>query len=235
MNWPLAREVLRELDREQFAAVMEVMAVACMGNPFDEICEPMDGGGLRFRFSERYLMVLDAIETLRQETGAKSVLDAGCWQGHLAMELAQRGFRVAGVDLADAGVIRARGRVGWLRPEHQANILGFWTGWIHEVLPTLGQFDIVVAQEVLEHVPDELVTPTCQALRDAAKVAIVVTVPAWDDGWPLHFQVFTPEALEGCLARPGWQTSVTPGRYLLAVGRRSEEISEGTLPPGGAG
>jgi SAM-dependent methyltransferase len=41
----------------------------------------------------------DLVETLLQESGGTRVLDAGCGTGRVAIELAQRGFSVVGVDV----------------------------------------------------------------------------------------------------------------------------------------
>lgn len=46
----------------------------------------------------------DLVETLLRPTGGRSVLDAGCGTGRVAIELAARGFTVAGLD-ADAEML----------------------------------------------------------------------------------------------------------------------------------
>jgi SAM-dependent methyltransferase len=48
----------------------------------------------------------DLVETLLSESGGTRVLDAGCGTGRVAIELAQRGFSVTGVD-ADAAMLTA--------------------------------------------------------------------------------------------------------------------------------
>lgn len=48
----------------------------------------------------------DLIESILHESGGRSVLDAGCGTGRVAIELANRGFSVTGVD-ADAGMLAA--------------------------------------------------------------------------------------------------------------------------------
>jgi SAM-dependent methyltransferase len=48
----------------------------------------------------------DLVEALLRESGGTRVLDAGCGTGRVAIELAQRGFSVVGVD-ADAGMLAA--------------------------------------------------------------------------------------------------------------------------------
>jgi SAM-dependent methyltransferase len=48
----------------------------------------------------------DLVESLLQESGGRSVLDAGCGTGRVAIALAERGVSVVGVD-ADAGMLSA--------------------------------------------------------------------------------------------------------------------------------
>jgi SAM-dependent methyltransferase len=48
----------------------------------------------------------DLVESILAESGGHSILDAGCGTGRVAIELANRGFVVAGVD-ADAGMLAA--------------------------------------------------------------------------------------------------------------------------------
>jgi SAM-dependent methyltransferase len=46
----------------------------------------------------------DLVDTLLRESGGTRVLDAGCGTGRVAIELAARGYRVAGVDV-DSGML----------------------------------------------------------------------------------------------------------------------------------
>ncbi|MCX2929534.1 class I SAM-dependent methyltransferase [Mycobacterium sp. CVI_P3] len=48
----------------------------------------------------------DLVEALLHESGGRSVLDAGCGTGRVAIELANRGVSVVGID-ADAGMLAA--------------------------------------------------------------------------------------------------------------------------------
>lgn len=48
----------------------------------------------------------DLVESILRESGGTSVLDAGCGTGRVAIELANRGYSVAGVD-SDAGMLAA--------------------------------------------------------------------------------------------------------------------------------
>lgn len=50
----------------------------------------------------------DLVEALLTESGGQSVLDAGCGTGRVAIELARRGFAVAGIDADPEMLITAR-------------------------------------------------------------------------------------------------------------------------------
>mgnify|MGYP006318277501 FL=1 len=57
----------------------------------------------------------DLIESLLRESGGTRVLDAGCGTGRVAIELAARGFSVAGLDLDPAMLDAARAKAPTLR------------------------------------------------------------------------------------------------------------------------
>jgi SAM-dependent methyltransferase len=52
----------------------------------------------------------DLVEELLTESGGRSVLDAGCGTGRVAIELAHRGFAVVGVDADPAMLVTARAK-----------------------------------------------------------------------------------------------------------------------------
>ena len=78
-----------------------------------------------------------------------------------------------------------------LRTQDAADFLGFASGWAHEKVPNISRFDIIACQETLEHIPTAVLQQTCDAILGAARHAILITVPGWDDGWPLHLRVYT--------------------------------------------
>lgn len=68
----------------------------------------------------------DLVETLLRESGGTRVLDAGCGTGRVAIELADRGYSVVGVDVDPAMLSAARRK----RPE---------LPWVEADLTDLGQ------------------------------------------------------------------------------------------------
>jgi 2-polyprenyl-3-methyl-5-hydroxy-6-metoxy-1,4-benzoquinol methylase len=97
------------------------------------------------------------------------ILDLGCGSGWLSAILAQFG-PTTGVDLSDYAVKEASKRYPWVR-FYAANIMD-WNEGTH-----LGEFDIVVSQEVIEHVPDQLkyLNVAASFLRDGG--FILLTTP----------------------------------------------------------
>jgi len=205
LSVPEMRAAMEELPLESWATINNVIFVLHRANVFDEQWEAIPGGGIEYKFAPRYQIFLEQFEQeaarIREATGENrvSVLDVGCWQGTLICTLLQRGYRVAGTDIcAETGPV-VEERVAMLRPEHAARFIRFdregdrpvISGWAHRILRSLPPFDIVTCQETLEHVPTAVLQQTCDAILHRAIHAVLITVPGWDDGWPLHLRVFT--------------------------------------------
>ncbi len=79
----------------------------------------------------------------------KSILDVGCGGGILAEEFARDGAQVTGIDLSRASIDQAQrhARIGGLTIDYQV------ADAADMPLPA-ASFELVVASEVLEHVPD---------------------------------------------------------------------------------
>ncbi len=127
------------------------------------------------------------------------VLDAGCGSGRELDELARRG-RVAGVDVSDACVARARSRGH--ADVHRAAI---------EQLPFAdATFDLVTCLDVIEHTPDD--RATLAELRRVTRPGglLVVTVPAYPSLWSAHdvvnrhFRRYRPASLRAAAISAGW-------------------------------
>jgi 2-polyprenyl-3-methyl-5-hydroxy-6-metoxy-1,4-benzoquinol methylase len=109
-----------------------------------------------------------AVETPRG--GPARVLDVGCGEAHLTHELAQAGFRVIGIDVANEPL--RRGRARW--PELDLRLVPAHGDW-----PLAGgAFDLVWAGEVIEHVTDTLrfFSEARRVLRSRGTLAL--TTPA---------------------------------------------------------
>jgi len=94
------------------------------------------------------------------------VLEVGCCDGYVSRDLAARADWLVGVDIAGACVERCHA-LGLDNAE-------FVQGTIEELAADLGEFDLVVASEVLEHQrkPDEFLR-----LLSTLAPRVIVTVP----------------------------------------------------------
>ncbi|HUW11418.1 MAG TPA: methyltransferase domain-containing protein [Anaerolineae bacterium] len=205
LSVPDMRAAMEELPLDSWATLNNVIFVLHRGNVFDEQWEAIPGGGIEYKFGPRYQVFLEQFEQeaarIREATGWErlGVLDVGCWQGTLVCTLLQRNSFVAGIDICEEVGPIVEERVAMLKSEHAHAFLGFLSGWAHERLPIPRGalrhraciFDIVTCQETLEHVPTAVLQETCDAILGAARHAVLITVPGWDDGWPLHLRVFT--------------------------------------------
>jgi SAM-dependent methyltransferase len=120
------------------------------------------------------------------------LLDLGCGSGELARELAARGYRVTGCDIAPE-MLRAAARAG---RGHPVRWLELQPGW-RELPFAAGSLDAVVASSVLEYVRDPagVLAECARVLRPGG--ALLCTVPSvahpvrWAE-WPLRQAARTP-------------------------------------------
>jgi 2-polyprenyl-3-methyl-5-hydroxy-6-metoxy-1,4-benzoquinol methylase len=84
------------------------------------------------------------LTTWLREAGAVRVLDLGCGNGSLTIQLAKAGFAMTGVDASESGIRIARERSPGVECIH---------AWLEDPLPQdlWGRFDTVVSVEVIEH------------------------------------------------------------------------------------
>ena len=139
--------------------------------------------------------------------GARRVLDAGAGQGELIAELA-RAFpraRVSGSDVSEQSLADTRRR----SPETDLFLLDLADpDFKKRYEPQLGKYDLVVASEVIEHIPEEArAAHNLFSLLRKGGVAIV-TVPGGKmsrfDELIGHQRHYRPERLEELLTRAGF-------------------------------
>jgi SAM-dependent methyltransferase len=142
--------------------------------------------------------------------GAERVLDVGCMYGYLLEEAKARGVREAvGVELS-AGPAKAASAKG----------LDVFCGTIEALVEERrpSRFDLIVAQHVLEHVPDPAAFLTCARELVAPGGRLCVAVPNFDArarkvfreswGWyqvPVHLHHFGVNGLESALEKAGYR------------------------------
>lgn len=120
-----------------------------------------------------------------EEEKAKTVLDAGCADGILVTTLANRGYEATGVNLYKPSI-----EVANQRKEKYG--LGKAYFICDDILNVQGKWDAVVAQEIIEHIPDPV--------KLVKHLADLTT----DNGW---VYLTTPDgpALGGLGNKPNWE------------------------------
>ncbi len=114
---------------------------------------------------------------LPEDLNGAKILDAGCGPGVMSWELARRGARVVGVDLADELIEVARsGRNSGLDVLPQ-NAPVFRTGDMVEAAQE--GFDHVVAMDCFIHYPLRDTLTALRAMEGAVSGSIVLTVAPW--------------------------------------------------------
>jgi 2-polyprenyl-3-methyl-5-hydroxy-6-metoxy-1,4-benzoquinol methylase len=118
-----------------------------------------------FALRRRFLLEQTRAVVPRGDSAVR-VLDVGCGEAQLTHELAQAGFSVVGVDVAEEPLRRARA----IHPELDLRIIPAQGEW---PLPDAA-FDLVWAGEVLEHVTDTLafLSELRRVLRSGGTLAI---------------------------------------------------------------
>ena len=162
-----------------------------------------------------------ADECSRTPLDGKSALDVGCGAGLLAEPLARLGAKVIGVDASPEVIAVARGH---------AATMGLAIDYrVGDVEALEGQFDLVTAMEVIEHVADPAAFLKALAKRLASGGLLVMSTPN-ATGWSKllmitvgeglgriprgthHFDKFiAPERMKALLAEAGLKCLDTEG------------------------
>ena len=147
-----------------------------------------------------YLGVLDTVlklvtKSILGREGQAKVLDFGCGDGRLIVELLARSIFslqwVVGVDISERALAFAKAAT-WGNPKV------YFFSDVATAIQKVGKFDVVVAMEVLEHIPLEDLAGIVTQLRGALREDgwLIVSVPTTNI--PLnrkHYQHFTLSTL----------------------------------------
>jgi 2-polyprenyl-3-methyl-5-hydroxy-6-metoxy-1,4-benzoquinol methylase len=151
--------------------------------------------GWGFEYLALLNTVLELVEkSLQYGQRQMKVLDFGCGDGRLIAELVRKNpclGIVAGVDISERALTFAKAAT-WGNPRV------YFFSDIATAFQKIGQFDIVVAMEVLEHIPPENLSDIVAQLHNALieNGWLIVSVPT--DNIPLnrkHYQHFTLQTL----------------------------------------
>lgn len=121
----------------------------------------------RLRWGIKYLCLLRRLTEIIEELQPETMLDVGCGDGALITHVAPF-VKATGVDLSERATTFARAFAG-----DSAEIL------CQDAARIDREFDLVVAMEVLEHVPDDAVDGFLETLvaRTRSQGHILITVP----------------------------------------------------------
>ena len=113
--------------------------------------------------------VMGAIYRLVEQTGSRSVLDAGCGKGFVTRYLADQDptLRLTGVDVRQEAIAFAQ--------DNFPGVARFQTGSLYKLPFSDNSFDAVVCSEVLEYVHD--VDRALQELKRVSRRYVLITAP----------------------------------------------------------
>lgn len=171
-------------------------------------------------------MELRAVLSLARLAAQSRVLEVGCGSGELLRSLAGHSSLVVGVDLSPAGLGIARRKAAVARASAEA-------------LPFApGSFDIVVAQHLIEHLPEPglALREWRQVLRPRGRLVLITPNAAYPDPAhfedPTHVSLFTPASLRRELEGSGYRIEAIFTLFpYLGSGRigRAASIRVGSL------
>lgn len=155
------------------------------------------------RWSYEYLALVEKVTKTVLSLSPKLILDFGCGDGYLTLRLLHLNehVKVVGVDISDRALMFARAFCG------DSERAAFYHS-IGEIPQNLLPFDVVIAMEVLEHIPPDdlpnVVEQVWKALRHDGW--FVVSVPTTNIALsPKHYQHFSLNSLQ----------TVLGGRFIL--------------------
>lgn len=126
------------------------------------------GPGLERLRRSNFNILLNHLAALRPLTGLR-LLDVGSAHGWFMQEAARRGLLAKGIEpLADAAA------------EAKANGLDVIPGFFPQDLPEDGLFDVIVFNDVFEHLPDPSSAITAVEKRLAPRGQVVINLPCAD-------------------------------------------------------
>jgi ubiquinone/menaquinone biosynthesis C-methylase UbiE len=153
----------------------------------------------------------------RPEFAGKTVLDLGCGQGAMTVDVAQAGATVVGVDLDEERVEFARRNVALRHPD-LAERVSFECARL-ESLGFEERFDVALSKDTFEHVDD------MDSMLQALHRVLTPGGELWAGFSPLYFSPWGDHGRTGL--KVPWAHAVLPRRSVLraATRLRGEEIS----------
>jgi 2-polyprenyl-3-methyl-5-hydroxy-6-metoxy-1,4-benzoquinol methylase len=106
------------------------------------------------------------VELVKKLEGVSSICDLGCGNGHISGRLAALGYAVTGIDASESGIQIAR------RAYPGVEFVGALID--HELGTKLGQFDLVISSDVIEHLyrPADLLEAAFSLLKPGGQLLL---------------------------------------------------------------
>ena len=105
------------------------------------------------------------VELVQKLDGVRSICDLGCGNGHITGRLAALGYQVTGVDASESGIKIARRMYSGVE---------FVEAMIDRDLKNLGNFDLVISSDVIEHLyrPSDLLEAATSLLSPRGQILL---------------------------------------------------------------
>jgi len=102
------------------------------------------------------------------------VLELGCGEGHLAIELARKGVRVKGIDISAERIARANAMAAAEFHKHPGQAPEFIVADLNTITLPVSAYNVVVAHDALHHILylDRLVGEISSALKDKGRLIV---------------------------------------------------------------
>ena len=177
--------------------------------PYHHISHFLDDGSVtRVRnldWGFDYLACLYYAKMCVEQQQPSSVLEVGCGDGAVIGSLSQSISRRVGVDLSEKAITFARAFFPDI--EFQAQDASFLSE----------TFDVVLAVEVLEHIPDELVTSFLKILEKRTNKGGLIYISVPSINLPLskkHYRHYSPLLLEQQIEESGLDVDIVELRFF---------------------
>jgi glycosyltransferase involved in cell wall biosynthesis len=207
------RRAARELAARQFAPVQVVAPLQRALRPAPPPAGPGERPGLEAPLTPNAWLRYDVVARMLP-AGVRDVLEVGCGQGALGVRLAQR-YDYLGLEPDEASYVVAEQRIKAAGRGEVRNIR------VDALGP--GQFDLVCAFEVLEHIDDDAAAVRQWAARLRPGGWLILSVPAHQrrygpaDELVGHFRRYDPAAMTALLAGCGL-TDIEVRQYGFPLG-----------------
>ncbi len=175
---------------------------------------------------KRLRSIFTAIEFMARKKGALDILDVGCGEGPVALELAKLGHNVLGIDINPD-------RIQLASQSNKNSNASFMLLEAEKIDQLQRKFDVIICSEVLEHVdnPETVINQLAKAIRRGG--VLFLTVP--NGLGPYEVFSETPQRLSRKLfVRIGLQkkqrqgqahkTNFTIGRLKRLLGKKGFQI-----------